>query len=413
MQTVGAARPGVPAADRPTGAGREGQAAAGAPGRRVAFGTLTWMHFVNDGLAAFLPGVLPFLATRRGVPLAWAGGLMTALLIGQVLQPLAGAWADRLGGRRLIVWGPMLGAVGTVALAFVPSIPLVAASLFLIGIGSTLFHPQALAAARNLSGRREGTLMSAFLVGGELGRALGPLAAGLLAVHLGLSRLWLLALPLALTWPWIWRRLPRLPVRRGPVAHIAWRRHGRRMGALVAFGTLRATAMYGITTLVPLFWHARGGSLVTGAALVTTLVGVGIAGNLTGGLVADRWGRWPVLAGSSLLSAALLVLFAHVHGFWMWPTLAATGIALFSTLPVTTLVGQDIFAENPALGSGVALGLANGLGAVLLLPLSLAAAAWGIGAGFWIIVGLMVCALPFVSAMGVGRLREPRADTAG
>ncbi len=377
--------------------------AAGAAGRqRVgAFAALVWMHFVNDGLSAFLPGVLPFLAARRGIPLAWIGALMTVLLIGQALQPLAGVWADRSGGRRFVVWGPVLGAVGTVGLAFSPSDAAVAACLFLIGIGSTLFHPQALAAARRLAARREGTVLSAFLVGGELGRAFGPLAAGAVAMALGLGRLWLLAVPVALTWPWLWRLLPELPPRHRQMApSVPWRRQFGPLAALVAFGALRATAMYGMSTFLPLLWRQQGGSAVVGAALVTTLFGVGIAGNLGGGMAADRWGRQPVLMGSSLAAAALVAAFLHARGIWVWPALGLAGVALFATLPVTTLVGQDLAAGNHALGSGLALGLANGIGAVLLLPLSFAAARLGLHAGFWLIVAILLATLPVGAVLG-------------
>lgn len=357
------------------------------------------MHFNNDALSAFLPGVLPYLVVARHVPLAAASALMTALLVGQALQPLAGIWADRIGGRALMVAGPLLGAAGTVGLAFAPNYATFALALLVIGAGSTIYHPQALSAARTLAARREGTRMSTFLVGGELGRAVGPLAAGAVAVRFGPARLWWLAVPVALTWPWIWRGLPSLPARgtRAGLPDL-----GRERGAalaLVVFGALRAGGIYGITTFVPLLWQQRGGSLVAGAGLVTTLIGIGIVGNLTGGIVADRWGRRPVLAGSTVLTAALLAVFLSLHGPWLWPALGATGVALFSTMPVTTLVGQDIFRENPALGSGLAIGFGNGVGALMVPLLGLVAARWGTVAPLWIVVGMTVASLPAALAL--------------
>jgi FSR family fosmidomycin resistance protein-like MFS transporter len=357
------------------------------------------MHFVNDGLAAYLPGILPYLVVARHVPLPLASALMTILLVGQALQPVAGMWADRIGGRSLIIAGPVLGAAATAALAFAPSYAAFAVALFLIGAGSTIYHPQALSAARTLSARREGAGMSAFLIGGELGRALGPLAASALVVRFGLSHLWWLGVPVALTWPWLWGRLPRLPARRAGGAPVAWGRHRGPIAALAAFGALRAAAMYGISTFVPLLWQQRGGSLLAGAGMVTVLLGVGIAGNLGGGLVADRWGRRPVLYGSAALTVVTLVWFLLARGPWLWPALGATGIALFATLPVTTLAGQDIFRENPGLGSGIAIGFGNGVGALLLLPLGLAAAHWGTASPLWILAGAMLCSLPWVGAL--------------
>jgi FSR family fosmidomycin resistance protein-like MFS transporter len=380
------------------GAGRR---IAGAPSRAAepaagAWAALAWVHFLNDGLSAYLPGVLPYLALERGVPLAAASGLMTVLVVAQVLQPLMGAWADRLGGRSLILAGPALAALGTIGLALAPSYALLAVCLFLVGLGTTVFHPQALAAVRSVAVRRQGTAMSGFLIGGETGRAVGPLAAAVLVAHRGFGALALLALPFALTAPWAWRAFPRLPARTPRSGPSPWRRQVAPAAALVTFTTLRATAIYAVSTFVPILWHERGGSLVAGASLVTTLVGVGILGNLGGGAAADRWGRRPVLLWSTLCAGAALPLLLFAKGVWLWPALAISGVALFSSLPVTMLIGQDTFPGQPALGSGVALGVANGLGAVLLLPLGVAAAHWGAESALALVPLLVLAGLPCI-----------------
>lgn len=360
------------------------------------FAALTWIHILNDMLASYLPGVLPYLALQRQTSLAWASALMTMVLIGQTLQPLTGAWADRAGGRAFILAGPSLAALGAVALSLGPSDALLAATLLLAGLGTTLFHPQALTAARTVLARRVGAGMSGFLIGGEVGRALGPLIAGLIVARLGAGHLWLLALPLALSSPWIWRSFPRLPPRHQPAAAVEWRSHLRPMTALVLYGSLRAGAIYAVSTFLPILWHEQGGSLVASASLVTTLVGIGVVGNFCGGAAADRFGRRLVLTAASALGGLLLASLLAVHGIWLWPILGGAGIALFATGPVTIPIGQDIFAENPAVGSGVALGLTNGLGALMLLPLGLASTLWGIDVALWIAVGMVVTTLLFV-----------------
>ncbi|MBX5466710.1 MAG: MFS transporter [Firmicutes bacterium] len=348
-------------------------------------------------MANYLPGVLPVLAAVRHVPVAWAGSFMTALLLGQGLQPLAGWWADRVGGRRFVLAGVTLSTFSAALVGWVRPLPVIWGLLLLTGIGNTLFHPQAMTAARTLAGRREGTSMSAFLVGGEVGRGIGPLAATVVAVHWGLSRLWLLALPLAVTWLPLWRVTPSAPRRRPAVGGIHWRQHLGPAAALVGFAALRSGATYTVVTLAPLIWHHRGGTLVAGAGLVTTLIGIGIVGNLGGGVVSDRLGRGAVLLGSTVLTAVMLALFTAADHFWIWPTLALLGIALFASSPVTLLMGQDIFAENPAFGSGVALGLANGIGALMVFPLTYVAARMGYDTAIWVLVAMTVASWPLVA----------------
>lgn len=62
---------------------------------------LSWLHFLNDGSANYLPGVLPAVLLALHEKTALAGSVMAALLVGQTLQVPSGWWADRVGGRAL------------------------------------------------------------------------------------------------------------------------------------------------------------------------------------------------------------------------------------------------------------------------------------------------------------------------
>lgn len=346
-------------------------------------------HFLNDGFANYLPGVLPAIAVSRHVPIFWLGFLVTAMLMGQILQPVFGVVADRVGGRWLMLGGPALSVAGIFIASATHSFALMVAGLLLIGLGSTIFHPQALAAARGLAGERTGLSMSGFLVGGELGRALSPLAAGLVVVAFGLDHLWLIALPFFVVWPWVLRTVPAQPKRLNTLKSLSWRRHLRPAAGLLSFTAFRAGAISATVTLVPLLFHQEGGTLVLGASLVTTFTAVGIFGNLLGGMLRDRVPPISILWGSTLAAAVLIPILLAVQHFWLWPVLALFGVALFSSLPVTMILGQDIFPENPALGSGVALGLGNSIGALLLLPISAIAQHAGIATGLWLVLVLV------------------------
>ena len=356
-------------------------------------------HFLNDGVANFLPGVLPVLAVDQHVPLALIGVLMTALIFGQSFQPLAGWWADRVGGKLFITGGVFLTTLGAVLMGLFHSVVLMVMFLFLIGVGNTLFHPQALTAARTVGARREGISMSIFLVGGELGRGLGPLAAGLLVAGFGIKGLVWLAVPYLVTAPWAIPNTPRLEPRKRRTAKIHWKEHRTPTLALIGFTTLRAAATYGIITLAPIAWRARGGSIAASASLVSVMIGVGVIGNLLGGTVSDRWGRRRVLWLTTLLAGVFLAGFGVARGFWEWPLLALLGMALFGSGPVTTLLAQDIFVENPALGSGIAVGLGNGVGAILMTPLIAMAGPWGTTHVVWILAALVFLTLPLITLM--------------
>jgi FSR family fosmidomycin resistance protein-like MFS transporter len=362
-------------------------------------GALVWVHFLNDGLANYLPGILPLLAIALHLPLAPIAGLMSVLLFGQMLQPVSGILADRVGGRGFAVWGPVLTTAGVVGVAVTRSYWMLAALFLITGIGNTVFHPQALSITRSVTQKRHGVTMSVFLIGGEVGRALGPLAAGWIVATLGLKYIWVMAVPLALTWPWMTRMVPKMkPIKRDS-RPIQWRRHLKPGLALIVFSGLRALLLYGLSTFLPILWHQRGGSLVQGASLVTTFVGVGVAGTLGAGAMMDRWGKRTVLWGASLGSLALISLVPLIRGDWLWPVVGLLGVTAFGSIPATLLIGQDIFSENPAMGSGVALGLANGVGALLLPLWGLLADHVGVNAALWAGTGMLLVSLPFIAAM--------------
>lgn len=363
--------------------------------RLAQLSVLGWAHFLNDGAANYLPGILPAILHMLKLPVALAGALVGAMLVGQVAQPLFGWLADRFGGRGFVLLGLGGTALGAALVGIAPGALSLIGVLFLIGVATSVFHPQALAAVRTLTTRKTGLVMSAFLVGGELGRGIWPILASLVVVGLGLKAIWLLSIPALFTLPLVAFSAPRLPAR--PSHHrAAWRHHRKDFALVIAYSTTRAVLWFSLVTFVPLLWHARGGSLVGGASLITTFFVVGIVGNLGGGHFSDVFGRRKVLAAASLLSALLLALFLLVGGIGLWLVLAALGIVVFATLPIVILMGQDVVPENPSLGSGLALGFSNGLGAVIVALLGLLTIRWSIEAVLWLNVALALVSAALV-----------------
>lgn len=375
---------------------------------RGAIALLSWAHFLNDGAANFLPGILPVLLAALAIPIGYAGVIMAILIAGQALQPLTGLLSDTWGGRAFLVAGLAGSSLGAAWVGWAHGKGALIAALVLIGVCNAGFHPPALAATRAYGGGSTGrpaagTLeVALFLVGGEIGRGVWPLAASVVVEAMGLGGLWVLALAAVVTLPWLWLRLRDIP--RRPHAGGAWRAllavRGP-LGVLLAYSALRSAMIVGVSAFVPLWWEARGGRLVTGAALITTMLVVGIAGNFGAAVLAQRWGRRAVVAGGTLLSCVFLALFLFAAGAWLWILMAALGIALFATLPLTVLMGQDLLPRHHALGSGLALGFCNALGAAVVAALgAMLAARWGATGVLWAMEGCGLAALPLAAMLG-------------
>jgi FSR family fosmidomycin resistance protein-like MFS transporter len=363
--------------------------------KRLQLGALTWAHFLNDGYVNYLPAILPLLLSQFNIPIVLVGTLIFATQgIGSLMQPLTGLWADHRGGRGFVLAGLAMSAIGASLLGIAPNYPVLLLLLVVIGLGNSFFHPQALATTRSLTERHEAIHMSLFLVGGELGRGIWPGLAGLLVAWLGLHGLWVFAIPGALTIALLSIFAPSLNPRiETNGIGVTQPQHGK-IFALVGFVGLRGMVSYGVATFTPILWHSQGGSLIGGASLISIMLIVGIFGNLSGGFLADRFSRRGVLMASSLLSALFLVYFLYSRGILLWFTLALLGVAVFSTAPITMLIGQDLFPSNRSLASGIALGIGNALGAAAVFGLGFVAGHFSLRAPFWWMAALALLGLP-------------------
>lgn len=358
------------------------------PARTVSgsLGGLTWAHFLNDGAANFLPGVLPLILVTMGLSVSLAGALMAALLAGQALQPATGWLVDRIGGRALITVGLLGSSLGGILIGLSPTLWMLIPSLALIGVCNACFHPPAMASARQLGGTRQGRALSILLVGGEIGRGLWPLLATAVVSVLGLKWVGLLCVPGVISAALLWRWTPELPRRNAHSQPIIWRSHVRPLSVLVGTSSLRSLMIIATSTFLPILWHQRGSSLMAGAGVITTMLLIGIIGNLAGGHLADHFGRRTVMLASLALAVPMLALILLASGVVMWLALGLFGIAVFATLPVTTLFGLDTLPENRALGSGFAMGFGNALAALGVAALGPVAAHYGVLASLWITV---------------------------
>ena len=131
--------------------------------------------------------------------------------------------------------------------------------------------------------------------------------------------------------------------------------------------------------------------------MITVFLCAGIAGNIGGGLAAERFGRRAVLATAPLLSAALIAVLVGIRGPALWVVLALLGVASWATIPLQILIAQDLLPDNRSLGSGLALGFSNALGAAGLAVLGWVAARTSIPVVLWIGVALNLGAAMLLS----------------
>src|SRR3712207_966196 len=135
-------------------------------------------HLLNDLIQSLLPAIYPILKSSFQLDFGQIGLLtLTFQLTASLLQPLIGIYTDRKPQPFSLVVGMGFTLMGLLTLSRAGSYPLLLVGAALIGMGSSVFHPESSRVARMASGGRHGLAQSVFQVGGNAGRALGPLLA--------------------------------------------------------------------------------------------------------------------------------------------------------------------------------------------------------------------------------------------
>src|SRR5213075_233839 len=160
-------------------------AAAAAPVFGVLF-ALSFAHLVNDTLQSLIPAIYPILKRELRLDYSHIGLItLTNQLTASLLQPVVGMFTDKHPQPFSLALGMASTLVGLVLLSIAPNLSLVLVAVAFVGLGSSVFHPEASRVAHLSSGGRFGFAQSVFQVGGNAGSSLGPLLAAAIVVYRG------------------------------------------------------------------------------------------------------------------------------------------------------------------------------------------------------------------------------------
>ncbi len=283
---------------------------------RRAMTVLSLGHMFTDIAQGSIPALLPFLVADNHISIAAASALVLAATISSsVVQPAFGYMSDRVSLPWLMPLGPALGGLGVALVGFAPNYALTFAAVLLSGLGVAAFHPEGSRFANYVSGARRASGMSRFSVGGNVGFALGPVVVTPLLILFGLHGTAFILIPTWLMAAVLCHELPRLKTFRKDVVggrvqqgdqHEAWRPFAILAGVIA----LRSFVYFGLVTFIPLYYvNVLHTSKALGSAALSAMLLGGAVGTLTGGPLADRFGRRNVLIGSMLVTPPLVVAF--------------------------------------------------------------------------------------------------------
>ncbi|MEK7415717.1 MAG: MFS transporter [Planctomycetota bacterium] len=338
---------------------------------------LSVSHLLNDTIQSVVVAMYPML--KESFRLSYGDiGLITLVssLTASVLQPLVGLYTDRRPQPYALCVGMTAMLIGLVLMAVATSLAWLLVASALIGIGSSVFHPEASRVARLVSGGRHGLAQSVFQVGGNLGSSLGPLCAVIIIIPRGQSALGWFSLAalvgivvLAFVGKWYGRHLhmvrslPRPAV--APVATIPTR---KAVVALAILGLLIFSKYFYLVSLTNYYifflidrfqLSEQAGQIYLFAFLFAVA-----AGTIVGGPIGDRIGRRRVIIISILGVAPFTLLLPYVNLFWTCALSLVVGVVLASAFSAILVYAQELLPGRVGLVSGLFFGFAFGMAGI-------------------------------------------------
>ena len=344
------------------------------PLQRTVFSVLlavSFCHLLNDLIQSLLPAIYPILKARYALSFAQIGYITLAFqLTASLLQPLVGLYTDRRPVPFSLPVGMGCTLLGLLLLSTAGSFALLLLAAAMVGLGSSVFHPESARVARAASGGRYGLAQSVFQVGGNAGAALGPLAAAFVVLRFGQGSIaWFSAVAL-LAMAVLWG-VSRWYSARGRTLNTAAIRHTGLSRARVAVSIAVLVALLfskffyvaSLNTYYTFYLIETFGVSVQASQLFLFLfLGAFAAGVLAGGPIGDRIGRKRVIWFSILgvLPFTLALPYANLAGTAVLTVII--GLVLASASSAIIVYAQELIPGNVGLVNGLFFGLAFGLG---------------------------------------------------
>jgi MFS transporter, FSR family, fosmidomycin resistance protein len=368
-----------------------GQAAPAARGGETLFfilAAISTCHLLNDVIQATIPALYPLFQRIFGLSLGQIGMItFTYQLTASLFQPFVGMATDRKPMPYSLALGMSFSLGGLLLLAWAPSYGWLLLAGSLVGLGSSVFHPESSRVARLASGGQHGLAQSVFQVGGNAGSALGPLLVLWLVLsarstHAGQHRIAYFSIValIAIAMLLAIGRWYKARVREGgsgtkqvedhPHAALPRRTVTRAMVVLMTLVFSKYFYLASITSYYTFYLMQRFHvSLHQSEMYLFAFLGAVALGTILGGPVGDRYGRRLVIWISIVGVLPFTIALPYANLAWTTVLSFIIGLVLSSAFSAILVYAQELVPGKVGTISGLFFGLAfgmGGLGAALL-----------------------------------------------
>lgn len=332
-------------------------------------------HFLNDMMQSLLPAIYPMLKDSYNLSF-WQIGLLTLTfqMTASVLQPVIGIYTDRKPMPYSLPFGMACTFVGLILLAIAYNFTFLLLGAAFVGLGSSIFHPEAARVARMASGGRHGFAQSLFQVGGNIGTAVGPLLAAFIVLPFGqISVSWFsIAALIGICLLWYvshWYNGYRIANANKPKPTKTLPLPRSKVIASISILALLIFTKYiymaSLTSYYTFYTiNHFGVSVQTSQLLLFLFLGAVAAGTILGGPIGDRIGTRSVIWISILgiLPFTLALPYANLEMTALLTIII--GFVLASAFPAIIVFAQELLPGRVGMVSGLFFGMAFGVAGI-------------------------------------------------
>lgn len=334
-------------------------------------------HMLNDLLQSVIPAIYPLLKNNYILSFTQIGIITLVFqLTASILQPFVGLYTDKHPNPKSLAIGMCFSLCGLLCIAYASNFFYILLSVSLIGMGSSIFHPEASRVAHLASGGKKGLAQSIFQVGGNAGSAIGPLLAALIVIpfgqhYIGVFGVLAVLAIVILTFVGKWYQENMRPKTTTStvvsISHSPFSK-GRIVLSIVILLVLIFSKYFYMASMTSYFtfylidkFHV---SVQQSQIYLFAFLASVAAGTILGGPLGDRYGRKLIIWVSILGVAPFTLLLPHVNLEWTIILAITIGLILSSAFSAILVYATELIPGKVGLVAGLFFGFAFGMGGI-------------------------------------------------
>ncbi len=336
-------------------------------------------HLLNDVMQSLIPSIYPIIKDSFKLTFAQIGLItLTFQLSASILQPFVGFYTDKKPKPFSLTVGMIFTLTGIVLISFASTYAILLSAVALVGIGSSVFHPEASRVAHLASGGKRGTAQSIFQVGGNAGRSIGPLLAAIIIVPFGrpsiiwFSILALIAIIILIKIGSWYKRINTSHLKsKKQVTDLELNHNFSRrkviFTVLILLILIFSKYFYlaGMTSFFTFYLIDKFQmSVQTSQIYLFIFLASAAVGTMIGGPLSDRFGRKYIIWFSILGVSPFTILLPYANLFWTTILTILIGVILASAFPTILVYAQELLPGKVGMIAGLFFGFAFGIAGI-------------------------------------------------